>query len=163
MEAAQDRLRPAIKLRRLLFLALCLAVVLCLSRARPASAAGSTTLTQLLPSGWSLVSVPLAPVNPLPAATFADLPAPLRVYARADGLWAGVGEPDFTGVVPGRAYWVLLKDPVSVHVTGDIPPATSPVHLPLTPGWNRSAHRGPRPWRGPTSASPSVMAGQRCP
>jgi RHS repeat-associated protein len=140
----RTRRPPLRRATRLLLLGLALLAAVCLYGPGSAVAAGSTTLTHTFPPGWSLISVPLAPANPDPAATFADLPSPLQVYARAGGLWSGAGEPDFTAVTPGHGYWLLLQGPATVRVTGSLASSDSPVRLPLSPGWNLVAP----PWPG---------------
>jgi RHS repeat-associated protein len=95
-----------------------------------------------LRAGWSLVSVPLVAANTQASSVFAGLPAPPRVYDYVGGQTLGVGEPGFRGVVPGRAFWVLLRQPQTLSISGLAINPTLEARLPLTPGWNTVA----TPW-----------------
>jgi RHS repeat-associated protein len=98
--------------------------------------------TQTLPAGWSLVSVPLVAGNTQATSVFSSLPTPLYLYDYVGGQTLGVGEPGFRNVVPGRVFWLLLKQPQTVSISG---PAINPnveARLPLVQGWNLIA----TPW-----------------
>lgn len=107
-------------------------------------ASGQVSREHTYPAGWSLVSVPLRPVDPDPAAVFAALPAPLRVYDYLGGHVVGLGEPGLRNVTPGRSFWLLLQAPVTVTVSGALTNLGAPFRLPLLPGWNGIA----TPWLG---------------
>lgn len=116
------------------------------------------TRSHTFPAGWQLVSVPLNPVDASPTAVFDEVPAPLRLYDYADGQELAVGEPGFRTVTPGRAFWLLLRKPVTVAVSGDAPDPKAEYRLPLRPGWNGVA----TPWAarlGWSDARVSVMSG----
>jgi RHS repeat-associated protein len=103
---------------------------------------GSPTFEHAYPAGWSLASVPLVPDDAAPAAVFDGIPAPLRLYDYVQGHVVGAGEPGARSVAPGRAYWLLLQNPVTVRVSGQ-PVATGAAYtIALQPGWNAIA----TPW-----------------
>ena len=109
------------------------------------SALAATTRRYTVPAGWSLVSVPLQAASTSPAAVFDEVPAPLRLYDDVGGQTLGVGEAGFRDVTPGRAFWLLVRDPVSVEVSGSPVSEAFPFVLPLAAGWNAVA----TPWLTP--------------
>jgi RHS repeat-associated protein len=100
--------------------------------------------THTFPAGWNLVSVPLVPTNPSPQSVFADVPPPLYLYDYVGGHTLAVGEAGFRNVAPGRVYWLLTTNAVTVDVSGDLV-ATAEYRQTLTPGWNGVA----TPWLAP--------------
>jgi RHS repeat-associated protein len=105
-------------------------------------ASGSSTFEHTYPAGWSLASVPLVPDNPAPPAVFDGIPAPLRLYDYVQGHVLAPGEPGARNVAPGRAYWLLLQNPTSVRVAGQLVATGAVYRIPLQPGWNAIA----TPW-----------------
>jgi RHS repeat-associated protein len=95
-----------------------------------------------LPAGWSLVSVPLVAGNTQASSVFASLPSPPYVYDYVGGQTLGLGEPGFRTVVPGRAFWVLLRQPQTLSISGLAINPTLEARLPLASGWNTLA----TPW-----------------
>jgi YD repeat-containing protein len=113
-----------------------------LAATAPGGEAPALVRQATLPAGWSLVSVPLVASNTQATSVFAALPPPQRVYDYVGGRTLGVGEPGFRGVVPGRAFWVLLEQPQTVSISGLAINPTIEARLPLAPGWNTLA----TPW-----------------
>jgi RHS repeat-associated protein len=111
----------------------------------PPVRAAATTRQHTVPAGWSLVSVPLMAASSAPSAVFDEVPSPLRLYDEVGGQTLGVGEPGFRDVVPGRAFWLLVRDPVSVEVSGTPVSEAVPFVQPLAAGWNAVA----TPWLTP--------------
>jgi len=107
--------------------------------------AAPTTRRHTVPAGWSLVSVPLQATSSAPAAVFDEVPAPLRLYDDVGGQTLGVGESGFRDVVPGRAFWLLVRDPVNVEISGSPISEALPFVQPLAAGWNAVA----TPWLTP--------------
>ena len=102
------------------------------------------TRSHTFPAGWNLVSVPLGPTNPSPQAVFAGVPPPLYLYDYVGGHTLGVGEAGFRNVVPGRVFWLLARNAVTIDVSGDLV-ANAQYSLNLTSGWNGVA----TPWLSP--------------
>lgn len=98
-------------------------------------AANAVTRQLSLPAGWNFVSIPLLPANPDPGAVFEGVD-PLWLYDYALGQTVGVGEPGLRNPGPGRAQWLLLKEPRSFSIAGDPINATAGARLGIGPGWN---------------------------
>lgn len=77
-----------------------------------------------LPSGWSLVSLPVDPADRGLAALFPDAEAAFGF----DGGYVAVSE-----LVPGRGYWIRLAEGGSYAITGTSRPS---LQLAVRAGWN---------------------------
>ncbi|XXF78679.1 RHS repeat-associated core domain-containing protein [Myxococcaceae bacterium GXIMD 01537] len=127
-------------------------------RKRERAVTGPITRSHTFAAGWQLVSVPLLPADTSPEKVFDEVPAPLRLYDSVNGEELGWGEPAFRPVVPGRAFWLLLRDAVTVSVAGTAVDPTREYRVPLRPGWNTLA----TPWvtrLGWSDARVSVTSG----
>lgn len=109
------------------------------------SPSNSLVFSHTFPAGWSLASIPFHPSDPEPGMVFADLPAPLRLYAYRDGLLLGTDESSFPDATPGQANWLLLEEATQILVSGELVDNTSDFHLPLSAGWNAISN----PWFAP--------------
>lgn len=100
------------------------------------SAFAVSQLQQRLPQGWSLVSVPLAPLVNDVTAVFADLPENTRVKAYRDGSLLAPAEPTFTTVEPGRGFWVFNERAETLAVLGNLSKPDAAYDIPIRRGWN---------------------------
>jgi RHS repeat-associated protein len=96
---------------------------------------------QTLPSGWSLVSVPINPTDPSASAVFDEV-TPLHIYDYAGGQTLNLQEAGFRPITPGRARWLLLASQTTVNVDGTLVSTQKEYRVALTPGWNAIA----TPW-----------------
>lgn len=106
------------------------------------------TQTLSLSAGWNLIAFQVLPPDPSPATVFGSLGSAFdRVftYDSSVGGWASYGaasastDPSvlqpLSPVIPGRGYWIYMKQAVPAWtVTGTTPSSTPPVNF--NPGWN---------------------------
>ena len=106
------------------------------------------TQTLALSAGWNLIAFQVQPSDPSPATVFGSLGGAFdRVftYDSSVGGWASYGSASASAdpsvlqplapVVPGRGYWLYMKQAVPAWtVTGTTPSSTPPVNF--NPGWN---------------------------
>ncbi|MCX7722033.1 MAG: carboxypeptidase-like regulatory domain-containing protein [Verrucomicrobiae bacterium] len=117
------------------------ALVLCASHVR-----GSGVQQAELPlqQGWNLISLPLQPTNTSITRVLAPIAGKFEaVWTYVDGRWQGYnpsvpGLNDLKTMVAGRAYWIRMREPAVLRVTG-LPPVNavnSYAGQQLQPGWN---------------------------
>jgi parallel beta-helix repeat protein len=70
-------------------------------------------LSETFPAGWNLVSVPVYPVNPDPAAVFGDDVPFLYMHE-----WNGDGYVTPTEIKPFKSYWIWLMNETTLDVCG---------------------------------------------
>lgn len=80
-----------------------------------------------LKAGWNLVSTPVIPIDPKASTILADIP----FYQFIE--WTGYGYSNADKFVVGHGYWILVLEPVSVDVVGEIP---NQVNVTLSAPWN---------------------------
>jgi len=87
-------------------------------------------MSELFPAGWNLVSVPVVPVDPTPAAVFGDDVPFLYMWE-----WNGTGYVIPTQILPGNAYWIYLLDATTLDACGTVLTEDYEVNL-ATTGWH---------------------------
>jgi len=104
-----------------------------------------------LNAGWNLVSIPVEPIDPTPAAVF---PAPqcAATWAYEAGTYVTP-----TTIQPKKGYWVWANSAGTLTITGARPANTA---IALSPGWNLVGVVGPSAAQPaqPIPASPPVEA-----
>ncbi len=107
---------------------------------------GAASVSRIaLRAGWNLISMPVVPRNSAVASILAQLIAAKEVSI----VWSYTGTPrtwkfykpgvasSLTMMKDGEGYWVMMTQPDTLYVGGDvIPAATTPPTYPLQLGWN---------------------------
>jgi len=94
-----------------------------------------------LPAGWSMISLPLQPLDDDPAAVFPGLPITDNLWRYDGALLSYVGYWDidpseFGPMQVGEGYWLCLQQPATINYRGYAAyPGPIPVQLPLA-GWH---------------------------
>ena len=92
-----------------------------------------TCMSHTFPAGWNLVSVPVIPTDPDPAAVFGDDVTFLYVW-EYDAAQAKYVVP--TEIMPGHAYWIYLTSETTLDACGVLPKTENySVELAI-PGWH---------------------------
>ncbi len=109
----------------------------------------SPQASRQLESGWHLLSVPVLPADPEPAAAFQSVT--VAGYVLTIFEWApGNSYHEPSVVDPGGGYWLFLEGELRVEVTGVLPSGDYEVQL-EDAGWHLvSTPRWPVPWQGVT-------------
>lgn len=95
-----------------------------------------STVTHQFATGFNLMSVPVAPINPAPSSVFFGL-SPLFAYrydstAQQYDIYPMV--PSFDSIEAGRGYWIQPKAPTTISVLGSRVVGTQSIQLKA--GWN---------------------------
>ena len=110
-------------------------IALVVAQLIPAAAFGAT-LSHTYSRGWNLVTVPLYPVDPDPAAVFDEVPGTLEITDEFGGHVIGASEPGFRTIEPGIGHWILFPADTTVFVTGNEPTTAVEFRTNIHPGWN---------------------------
>lgn len=77
--------------------------------------------TRVFPRGWNLISPPLVPSTPEPAALFSELPH-LHLYhwdPTVGGNWRTMANGLLAELSVSAGYWLWLEHPVAIEVSGE--------------------------------------------
>ncbi|NCP32871.1 MAG: hypothetical protein GW867_22905 [Armatimonadetes bacterium] len=92
--------------------------------------------TRSVGGGWHLLSCPLLPLDPAPAAAFGQ-PYQLKEWS-SDPQQSGYRDP--SRVDPGKGYWLFTGTAASPQVEGDFVSRLAPFAISLKRGWNLIGH-----------------------